>query len=308
MKKINKKYALGIVFFLAWFLTTFCAIPENNNLKLFIVTSIYYYIGIVIVAVVRIREQYQQLQTKTGDEYLVAKGNFENDLSLVALIATCTVVEIIYCCLHEFTGSSFLHGLVCTASFFPTIYFVTALVFKKRCKTLVNSTKSLAGIEMDKIVLRNFKPFEKSLMVTIILLNLFPIVGYFKTDSIEILLFVSVLIIMITFIFLNESKFRAKEALYKMEGTEKKFHIDVLSSLQESHSLIFFAIVFAAGSGFLVSLEAMASEVAVFLLVGVATIANLCFSTSDMNCVKLIYLTRELDETKKQEVKETTQN
>lgn len=308
MKKINKKYALGIVFFLAWFLTTFCAIPENNNLKLFIVTSIYYYIGIVIVAVVRIREQYQQLQTKTGDEYLVAKGNFENDLSLVALIAACTVVEIIYCCLHEFTGSSFLHGLVCTASFFPTIYFVTALVFKKRCKTLVNSTKSLAGIEMDKIVLRNFKPFEKSLMVTIILLNLFPIVGYFKTDSIEILLFVSVLIIMITFIFLNESKFRAKEALYKMEGTEKKFHIDVLSSLQESHSLIFFAIVFAAGSGFLVSLEAMASEVAVFLLVGVATIANLCFSTSDMNCVKLIYLTRELDETKKQEVKETTQN
>ena len=275
---------------------------------MFIVTSIYYYIGIVIVAVVRIREQYQQLQTKTGDEYLVAKGNFENDLSLVALIATCTVVEIIYCCLHEFTGSSFLHGLVCTASFFPTIYFVTALVFKKRCKTLVNSTKSLAGIEMDKIVLRNFKPFEKSLMVTIILLNLFPIVGYFKTDSIEILLFVSVLIIMITFIFLNESKFRAKEALYKMEGTEKKFHIDVLSSLQESHSLIFFAIVFAAGSGFLVSLEAMASEVAVFLLVGVATIANLCFSTSDMNCVKLIYLTRELDETKKQEVKETTQN
>lgn len=308
MKKINKKYVFGIVFFLAWFLTTFCTTSELTNLKLFIVTSIYCYIGTVIVAAVRIREQYQQLQAKTGDEYLVAKGSFENDLSLVALIAVCTVVEIIYCCLHEFTGSSFLHGLVCTASFFPTIYFVTALVFKKRCKTLVNSTKSLAGVEIDKTVLRILKPFQKSLVAVIILLNLFSMIGYFKTNVIEILLFVSVLILMITFIFLNESKFRAKEALYKMEGTEKRFHIDVLSSLQESHSLIFFAIVFAAGSGFLVSLEAMVPEVAVLLLVGVATIANLCFSTSDMNCVKLIYLTRELDEVKKQEGKETTQN
>ena len=161
MKKINKKYIFSIVFLLAWFLTLFYITPEFNNLKLFIITSIYFYIGAITVVTVRMREQYQQLQTKTRNEYLIVKGSFENEVSLVVLIATCTIVEMIYCCLHEFTVSSFLHGLIATASFSSTIYFVIALVFQKRCKTLVNSTKSLADIEMDKSVLRTFQPFQK---------------------------------------------------------------------------------------------------------------------------------------------------
>lgn len=87
-------------------------IPENNNnLKLFIITDIYFYIGTIIIVTVRIREQYQQLQTRTGNEYLIAKGSFYNDLNVVTLIATCTVIEIIYCRLHGFTVSNFLHSL-----------------------------------------------------------------------------------------------------------------------------------------------------------------------------------------------------
>lgn len=309
MKKINKKYIFGITFLLAWFLTLFYMIPENNNnLKLFIITGIYFYIGTIIVMTVRISEQYQQLQTRTGDAYLIAKGSFYNDLSIVTLIAACTVIEIIYCCFHGFTVSSFLHGLIATASFFPTIYFVIALVFQKICKNLVNSTNSFAGIEMDKTVLRTFQPFQKSLVAIITLLNIFSVVGYFKNSVIENLLSISICIIMIAFIFLNESKFRTKDALYKMEGTEKKFHLEVLSSFQESYSLIFFAIVFATGSGFLISLGAttsMASEVAVLLLAGVVTVMNLCFSNSNMDYVKLVYLTRELKEAKEKADEET---
>lgn len=113
---------------------------------------------------------------------------------------------------------------------------------------------------------------------------------------------------MIAFIFLNESKFRAKDALYKMEGAEKKFHLDVLSSFQESYSLIFFAIVFVTGSRFLISLGAttfMVSEAAVLLLAGVVTVMNLCFSNFNMDYVKLVYLTRELEEAKEKKGKET---
>ena len=59
MKKINKKYIFSIVFLLAWFLTLFYITPEFNNLKLFIITSIYFYIGAITVVTVRMREQYQ---------------------------------------------------------------------------------------------------------------------------------------------------------------------------------------------------------------------------------------------------------
>ena len=77
-----------------------------------------------------------------------------------------------------------------------------------------------------------------------------------------------------------------------MEGAEKRFHIDVLSSLQDSYSLIFFAVVFATGSGFLISLEAMVPEGTILLLAGAVTVVNLCFSISNMANVKLGYLAR----------------
>ena len=190
---------------------------------------------------------------------------------------------------------------MCTASFFPTIYFVIALVFQKRCHTLTDNAKSLAGIEMDETVMRIFKPSQKSLVAIIILLNLFSIIGYFRSSVIEMLFFGSVCSMTIVSISLDESKSKVKKALYQMEGVEKKFHLDVLSYLEDSYHLLVSAVVFATASGFLVAFGAMASEAAVLLLAGVVTVVNLCFSISNMDYVKLVYLARELEETKKQE-------
>lgn len=157
---------------------------------------------------------------------------------------------------------------------------------------------------MDETVMPIFKPSQKSLVAIIILLNLFSIIGYFRSSVIEMLFFGSVCSMTIVSILLDGSKSRVKKALYQMEGVEKKFHLDVLSYLEDSYHLLVFAVVFATASGFLVAFGAMASEAAVLLLAGVATVVNLCFSISNMDYVKQVYLARELEETKKQEFNE----
>ena len=110
------------------------------------------------------------------------------------------------------------------------------------------------------------------------------------------------LLVMVIHLFLNESVSRTRKIIYKMEDTEKNFHIDVLGMLTASFYLLCFAVVFATSSWFLIEVIGRNSTIFVLLPVGVASLANQCLLSSSLDGLKLNYLDRvQNEETKEQE-------